>query len=838
MKIKDLLGKKIIICDGAMGTMLQHHGLKAGELPELLNFTHPETIKEIHKAYYLAGSDFVTTNTFGCNRPKFEGTDYTVAQIVERAVKLAKEAAKEVMDQTTAKEATDQTEAAGDGLGHQQELGALSAQKFVALDLGPIGKLMEPVGELTFDEAYDIYKEQVEAGEKAGADLIIIETQTDVYETKAAVLAAKENSSLPVFCSVTFQEDGRMLMGTDPQTAVNILQDMGIDAIGVNCSLGPKQIVPIVREILKHSKLPVLVQPNAGLPVIVNGATAFEVDIPEYLEAMEEMLQAGIAVAGGCCGTNPEYIAALTKKIQGVRYPALSAEAEAERKAKAVTAVSSSTMTVVLDDRIRIIGERINPTGKKLLKEALKAGDLSYIEKEAIDQVKAGAEILDINVGLPEIDELQMMLAAVKRVSSSVKVPLQIDSANPEVLEAAVRYYNGKPIINSVNGKMKNMEEIFPIVKKYGACVIALTLDEKGLPKDTEERLAIAERIIKTAERYGIGRDRILVDCLTLTVSAQQNAGRDTLEAIRRVKREFGVKTTLGASNVSFGLPERKLLNRTFLAMALEAGLDAPITDPLVPEYIDTIHAFEALSCKDLESKDYIRLYGGQIDSQKPAEKKTAQGAAETFTLEEIIIEGYDERAAAVTVELLKTMKPLEIVEQKIIPALEIVGRDYESGVSFLPQLIKSADTVKAAFTVLKEAMKSSGGMTSYGRIILATVQGDIHDIGKNIVKVLMENYGYDIVDLGKDVPIEKVVETAKEMNIKMVGLSALMTTTVVNMEKTIKALKDAGLDCVTAVGGAVLTEDYAKKIGADFYCKDAMDTVRAANLTFKTGNH
>ncbi|MDF3000818.1 MAG: homocysteine methyltransferase [Bacillota bacterium] len=827
MKIKDLLGKKIIVCDGAMGTMLQHHGLKAGELPELLNFTHPDTIKEIHKAYYLAGSDFVTTNTFGCNRPKFEGSAYTVAQIIEQAVMLAKEAAKEVMDQTVE---------AGSAAGDTQASSVFSAQKYVALDLGPIGKLMEPVGELTFDEAYDIYKEQVEAGEKAGADLIIIETQTDIYETKAAVLAAKENSVLPVFCSLTFQEDGRMLMGTDPQTAVNILQDMGIDAIGVNCSLGPKQIIPIVKEILKYSKLPVLVQPNAGLPVIVDGATAFEVDIPEYLDAMEEMLQAGIAVAGGCCGTNPEYIAALAKKIAGKPYPALFAEAEEARKAKAVTAVSSSTKTVVLDHRIRIIGERINPTGKKLLKEALKAGDLSYIEKEAIDQVKAGAEILDINVGLPEIDEHEMMLAAVKRVSSAVKVPLQIDSANPEVLEAAVRYYNGKPIINSVNGKAENMEEIFPIVKKYGACVIALTLDEKGLPKDTEERLAIAERIIKTAEVYGIGRERILVDCLTLTVSAQQNAGRDTLEAIRRVKREFGVKTTLGASNVSFGLPERKLLNRTFLAMALEAGLDAPITDPLVPEYIDTIHAFEALSCKDIESKDYIRLYGGQPDSQKAAEKKAAvvQGTEQAFTLEEIIIEGYDERAAAATLELLKTMKPLEIVEQKIIPALEIVGRDYESGASFLPQLIKSADTVKAAFTVLKEAMKDSGGMTSYGKMILATVQGDIHDIGKNIVKVLLENYGYEVVDLGKDVPIEKVVETAKSMDIKMVGLSALMTTTVVNMEKTIQALKDAGLDCVTAVGGAVLTEDYAKKIGADFYCKDAMDTVRAANLIFK----
>ena len=803
MKITDLFGNKIIVCDGAMGTMLQSHGLQVGELPELLNFTHPEIIKEIHRSYYLAGADFVSTNTFGCNRLKLESTGYTAEQVVKQAVGLARESA--------------------------------SSDRFVALDIGPIGKLMEPVGELSFDEAYDIYKELVVAGSSAGADFIFFETYTDIYELKAAVLAAKENSDLPVFCSVTFQEDGRMLMGTDPITAVNILQDMGIDALGVNCSLGPKQIIPIVREILAYSKLPVLVQPNAGLPVIIDGETVFQVDIEEYTEAMEELLQAGIAIAGGCCGTNPDYIKALTRQIEGKTYPALLPDAKSARQAKKMTAVSSSTQTVVLNDRVRIIGERINPTGKKLLKEALKAGDLAYIEREAIEQVKAGAEILDINVGLPEIDELEMMLNAVKKVSSVVTSPLQIDSASPEVIEAAVRYYNGKPIINSVNGKKENMEAVFPIAKKYGACVIALTLDEKGLPKDADERLAIAERIITTAETYGIGRERILVDCLTLTVSAQQNAGRDTLEAIRRVKKQFGVKTTLGASNVSFGLPERKLLNRTFLAMALEAGLDAPITDPLVAEYVDTIHAFEALSCKDIESKDYIRIFGGQADQAKAPDKAAAAKTVKEVTLEEIIIEGYDDQAAAATEKLLTVMKPLEIVEKKIIPALEIVGKDYESGASFLPQLIKSADTVKAAFAVLKEAMKESGGMTSYGKVILATVQGDIHDIGKNIVKVLLENYGYDVVDLGKDVPIGKVVESAKELGIQLVGLSALMTTTVANMEKTIKALKDAGLECTTAVGGAVLTEDYAKKIGADYYCKDAMDTVRVANLIFKS---
>lgn len=828
-RITELLGKKIIVCDGAMGTMMQKHGLKAGELPELLSFTNPEIIKEIHKSYLLAGSDFVSANTFGCNRLKFENSGYTVTQIVDRAVKLAKEAAREAAEEEALQEKQAGVAETGDGY----------SEKFVALDVGPIGRLLEPVGDLSFDEAYDIYKELIIAGTDAGADFIIFETYTDIYELKAGILAAKENSELPVFCSVTFQEDGRMLMGADPRTAVNILQDLGIDALGVNCSLGPKEIADIVKEFLAYSKLPVLVQPNAGLPAIVGGETVFRVNIEEYVEAMQELLRAGAAVVGGCCGTNPDYIAALVKSIQSEIYPALLPDADQVRKAKAVTAVSSASKTVVLDDRIRIIGERINPTGKKLLKEALKAKDFTYIENEAISQIKAGAEILDVNTGLPEIDEKEMMLEAIKRISSVVTAPLQIDSADPEVIEAAARYYNGKPLINSVNGKKENMEAVLPIVKKYGACVIALTLDEKGLPENAEERLAIAERIIKTAEAYGIGRERILADCLTLTVSAQQHAGRDTLEAIRQVKKRFGIKTVLGASNVSFGLPERKLLNRTFLAMALEAGLDAPITDPLIPEYMDTIRAFEALSCKDIESKDYIRFYGGRAgaDSVKGTEKDRTQTKADEISLEEIIIEGFEERAAAVTERLLKTMEPLEIVEQKIIPALETVGKDYESGASFLPQLIKSAETVKAAFVVLKDAMKAAGGMISYGKIILATVQGDIHDIGKNIVKVLLENYGYEVVDLGKDVPVETVVEAARNHNIKMVGLSALMTTTVFNMEKTIKALRVAGLDCVIAVGGAVLTADYAEKIGADYYCKEAMDTVKTANRIFK-GDH
>lgn len=813
MDIRDQIRKKVLLFDGAMGTIIQKTGIPIGKVPELLNFTHAGIIESIHDAYLAAGSDVISSNTFGANAYKTAGCGYTVEQIVTQGVGLAKHAAERAMEE-------------------QREKGK-SRPKYVALDVAPIGKLMEPYGPLTFDDAYMMFCEQMEAGAKAGADLILLETFTDIYEMKIAVLAAKECCDLPVFCSLTFQEDGRMLMGTDPLTAITILQDMEIDALGMNCSLGPKQMIPLVKQFLHYSKVPVLVQPNAGLPTIVDGETVYDVTVKEYTEIMLSFVDEGLAIAGGCCGTTPDYIKSLADALK-------DKPVQRGKNRQPVMAVSSATKTVFIDDRVRIIGERINPTGKKRLKEALKSEDYTYIENEAIQQVAAGAEILDINVGLPEVDELEAMLSVVKKVSAVVDVPLQIDSADSKVLEAAVRIYNGKPIINSVNGKKEVMDTIFPIVKKYGTCVIALTLDEKGLPKNTEERLAIAQRIIKRAAEYGIGTDRILVDCLTLTVSAQQNAGRDTLEAIRRVKKEYGVKTTLGASNVSFGLPERVLLNRTFLAMALEAGLDAPITDPLVSDYVNTISAFEALSGKDIEAKDYISYYGNAGKPSVPAANEALIRRPETkpsedaLTLEAIILNGYEERAAQITRELLVTEKPLEIVEKRIIPTLEQVGKEYETGEKFLPQLIKSADTVTQSFQVLKEAMKLSGESINYGKVILATVEGDVHDIGKNIVKVILENYGYEVIDLGKDVPVEKVVEAARNEHIQLVGLSALMTTTVVSMEKTIRRLQEAGLNCKTAVGGAVLTKDFAKKIGADYYCKDAMDTVKAANAIFK----
>ncbi|GAB1475913.1 homocysteine S-methyltransferase family protein [Bacillota bacterium] len=818
MDVRQLLDKRIIVFDGAMGTMLQKAGLPTGQVPELFNFKHPDIIKDIYLQYLGAGSDIISTNTFGANRLKVKGCGYSVDEIVTRAVELAKEATAE----------------------YEREYGG---RKYAALSLGPVGKLMAPTGDLEFEEACDLYREQILPGIKAGADLILIETQSDLYELKAAIVTAREITDIPLFSTVTYQEDGRMLMGSDPLAAVTMLQNLGVDGLGVNCSLGPGQMLPIVEKLLENSVLPVMVQPNAGLPSVVNGETVYNVDSQKYADYMEQMIRAGVSIVGGCCGTSPEYIKAVSERIKSIDDELVIQRAkELRRKAGRYAALCSATKTVILDDRVHVIGERINPTGKKLLKEALVAGDYNYIENEAVAQVKAGAEILDVNVGLPGIDEKEMMLAAIGRISAVTDAPLQIDSADPAVIEAAARHYNGRPIINSVNGKQEVMDAVFPIVKKYGTCVIALTLDEKGLPGSREERVNIAERIIREAEKYGIAQERILVDCLTLTVSAQQSAGNDTLEAMRQIKSKFNVRAALGASNVSFGLPERKLLNRTFLAMALSAGLDAPITDPLVDDYMDTIRAFETLAAKDTDSRNYIAYYGGSSgripdklsdqDQGKAVKEVTAQNRGDILT--DIIINGYADRAGKATMELLEHKAPLEIVESIIIPALELVGREYESGEKFLPQLVQSADAVKPAFEVLKGRMAKDGGSINYGKIVLATVKGDIHDIGKNIVKVLLENYGYEIIDLGRDTDIQLIVDTAKKENIQFVGLSALMTTTVVNMEATIKALKESGSSCKIAVGGAVLNEEYARSIGADYYCRDAMEGVRIANSIFR----
>ncbi|MGV8982409.1 homocysteine S-methyltransferase family protein [Clostridium sp.] len=789
----DIVCKKIdfsnfLLFDGAMGTMLEKYGLKRGELPESYNILHPEIIEKIHREYLAAGCDVITTNTFGTNSYKLKNTQYTVEGLVSSAVRIAR---------------------------------SVAGDRLVALDIGPIGQLMEPLGILSFDNAYDIFSEQIKIGVREGADLILIETMTDIYEAKAAILAAKENSTLKVICTMSYQSDGRTLTGTDPLTMVNVLQGLGVDALGVNCSLGPNEMLPIITEILKYSTVPVIVQPNAGLPKIKNGETVFDVHAHTFAEYAKLMAEMGVTILGGCCGTTCDHIKAIKNEIKNLR--------PVKRQVQKITAVSSSSLTVVLGEKIKIIGERINPTGKKKLKEALKNNNMDYILKEAINQRDAGADILDVNVGLPEIDELEVMKTTIRELQSVVNLPLQIDSVRRDVIEAAVRIYNGKPLINSVNGKEDVMEAIFPIVKKYGACVIGLTLDDIGIPSKAEGRLKIAEKIVRRAEEYGIDRSDIIIDCLVLTASAQQSEVKETIKAVELVKSTLGVKTTLGVSNVSFGLPQRELLNRTFLAAALTAGLDAPILNPLSKEMTSTIDAFNVLWNNDMNSKRYINVYSSFEGKTMPKE------ISQSRDLNKIIIDGLKEEATELTIELLKTMSEMEIVNKYLIPSLDIVGKKYESGEIFLPQLLHSAETVKKAFEVIKESMLSTTGKKlNKGKIVLATVRGDIHDIGKNIVKILLENYGFDIIDLGKDVPTEDIVNAVRDGNIKLVGLSALMTTTVRSMEETIKALRENNLDCIVMVGGAVLNEEYAKMIGADYYAKDATQSVKIARELFK----
>lgn len=781
---------QFIVFDGGMGTLLQTQGLSAGELPESYNLLHPEIIENIHREYIEAGAQIITTNTFGANRYKLQGSGYKLEEIIKSGVEIAKRVAQE---------------------------------QWVALDIGPLGQLMEPLGNLSFQAAYEAFQEQVLLGQEAGADLILIETMSDVYELKAAILAAKENSNLPIICTMTFQEDGRTLTGTDPLTMVNIIQGLGVNALGINCSLGPKEILPLAKEILTYSQIPVIVQPNAGLPKEIKGQTIFDVDPVEFAKYIKEMAQLGVTIFGGCCGTTPQHIRALTEALKDLK-PVV-------RQIKKITAVSSATKTVVLGTGVTIIGERINPTGKKRLREALKNNDLEYILLEGVEQRKRGAQILDVNVGLPEIDEEQVMLKVMTELQSIINLPLQIDSVRKDVLETAARFYNGKPLINSVNGKEEVMAEIFPIVKKYGCAVIALTLDEEGIPPKAEDRLKIAQKIVKRAEEYGIKKEDIIIDCLVLTASAQQMEVQETIKALSIVKKEFGVKTTLGVSNVSFGLPNRGLLNRTFLTLALGAGLDAPILNPLDKEIMDTIKAYNVLWAYDLNGAEFI-------ENSKTDEKIiTSNSQSSDLDLAEIILEGIKGEAEAKTKALLEELTPLEIVDTILIPSLDQVGSRYEKGEIFLPQLIQSAETVKKAFTVLKEHLlekKESNLPLQREKIILATVRGDIHDIGKNIVKILLENYGYEVIDLGKDVPEEVIVERAKADNVQLIGLSALMTTTVRNMETTIQALAKEKLPVKVIVGGAVLNPEYAQMVGADFYAPDAQEAVKIAQNFFR----
>ena len=788
MGIREKIKSEFLIFDGAMGTMLQKKGLKLGENPEIFNIEQADKIYEVHKEYVDAGADILTTNTFGANEKKLKKIGFTVTEIVTKSIEIAKKA-----------------------VGNREV--------YIAHDIGPIGEMLEPMGTLSFDEAYDIFKNQMIAGEKAGADLFIIETMTDLYEAKAAVLAAKENTSIPVIATMSFEENGRTFTGCSAKSMVLTLEGLGVDAIGVNCSLGPDQLLGVVDEIVKYTNLPVIVQANAGLPDIVDGEAVYNVSAKEFAKGAEKFVGLGATIIGGCCGTTPEFISEIKELLNG-RVP--------EKREHVIQNALCTPSKVVEINGVRVVGERINPTGKKLFKEALINEDMDYILNQAIEQVEAGADILDVNVGLPKIDEKQMMIRVIKEIQSILDVPLQIDSTRADVIESALRYYNGKAIVNSINGEDEVMDTILPIIKKYGASVIGLTLDKNGIPPKAEDRVKIAEKIIDRARSYGIKKEDIYIDCLVLTASAQQKEVKETLKAVSMVKEKLGVRTLLGVSNISFGLPNRKLINETFLTLAFGAGLDLPIMNPNIKGMMDVVHSFKVLSNEDVDSENFINIYGGNQGEDKSKKVESIGGERDLLT---IVVKGLKDEAKGATEKLLQSGKiELDIVNDDLIPALDIVGEKYEKGEIFLPQLIRSAETVKGAFEVLKESILKSGAeKISKGKLILATVKGDIHDIGKNIVKVILENYGYDVIDLGKDVPIEKVVEVAKAQNIKLVGLSALMTTTLVSMEETIKAIREAGIETTVFVGGAVLTEDYAQMIGADFYARDAKESVKIA---------
>lgn len=804
MNIRERLGKELLFLDGGMGTLLQAEGLAPGELPETWNIEHPEKVEAIHRRYYEAGSDVVLANTFGANVCKFHDDRYTVEEVIRAGIANAKRAGEQIGKET-----------------------------YVALDMGPTGKLLKPMGDLDFDDAYEAFAEAVRYGEKYGADLIHIETMSDTYEVKAAILAAKENSSLPVFVTMIFDERGKLLTGGDVPSVVAMLEGLRVDALGLNCGLGPKQMLPILNDLRRYTSLPIIVKPNAGLPKQKNGETYYDVEPDEFARIMQEVVKGGACVIGGCCGTTPEHIKKLVEECKDLPLR------EIEKKHD--TIVSSYGQAVILDDMPRIIGERINPTGKKKFKEALKNEDMDYILKEAITQQDKGAHILDVNVGLPDIDEVAMMEKVVKELQSVTSLPLQIDTVDGKAMERAMRIYNGKPMINSVNGKQVSMDEVFPLVRKYGGVVVGLTIDEEGIPKDAEGRVRVAGKIINEAAKYGIDKKDIVIDVLTMTISSEKDGAKVTLEALKRVREEFGVRTVLGVSNISFGLPRRPIVNSYFYAMAMQNGLTAGIINPSSEDMMKAYHSYNALMGFDENCTNYISTYAGTTEtvtvqaSQAAAAAGNAPKAAGVeMTLKYAIERGLKEEAHHITRDLIGTREPLDIIQEELIPALNVVGEGFEKGTVFLPQLLMSADAAKIAFAVIKDVLASSGQEEEKKeKIILATVKGDIHDIGKNIVKVLLENYGFDVIDLGKDVPPEAIVEKAVEENVTLVGLSALMTTTVVSMEETIKLLREKKPDCKVMVGGAVLNQDYADMIGADFYGKDAMQSVHYAQKFF-----
>ena len=773
--------REFLILDGAMGTVLQQRGLPPGGQPELLNLTDPALLRSVYEEYIQAGSQVIYANTFGANGLKLARTGHSVEEIVIAAISVAKEAA------------------AGTGVR-------------VALDMGPLGELLEPMGTLPFERAYELFREMAVAGDKAGADLVAIETMTDLYEAKAALLAVKENTSLPALVTMSFEERGRTFTGCTVSAMARTLEGLGADAIGLNCSLGPDKLAPLLTELCRNPRLPVVAKPNAGLPDPVDGH--YDMGPEAFAAALLPCVEAGVTIVGGCCGTSPDYIRCLKEALAG--------KTPASRTYDATCCVCTPVTTCRLDG-VRVIGERVNPTGKKRFQQALLENDLDYILDVAIQQEDAGADILDVNVGFPGVDEVEMLPRVVKHLQSALSLPLQLDSSNPAALEAGLRVYNGKAAVNSVNGEAEVLDRILPIVKKYGAAVVGLTLDKGGIPQSAEQRVAIACRILDAALSYGIPKEDVWIDCLTLTVSAQQEQAAETLKAVHAVRHELGLQTVLGVSNISFGLPNHPLVTQSFLTQAMYAGLTLPIINPNQKAMMDAVAAFRVLSGEDGQCQAYIARFAGEPAAAAPA-------ASESMTLEDAIVRGLQADAAALAKTALQSEDELSLVENRLIPALDLVGERYEKGKAFLPQLLGAAQAAQAVFEVIRTSIAQKGGTpVKKGRLIIATVHGDIHDIGKNIVRTVLENYGYEVLDLGRDVPPEVIVQTAVEQDIHLVGLSALMTTTLPAMEETIRQLRALPQPPVTFVGGALVTPEYARQMGADYYAKDARQSVEIA---------
>lgn len=827
MNILDKIQNGFTYFDGGCGTILQANGLQPGELPETWNVIRPEVIRKMHHDYLRSGVNILKTNTFGANSLKFgdEG-EHSLENLVKAAVDNARAAIEAVEKGKNL-----------DGSSLSEEDKRLSAvEHYVALDVGPLGKLLKPIGDMEFENAVSIFKKTVEIGARYGADLVLVETMNDIYEAKAAILAAKEATKLPIFLTCAYDESGKLLTGADPKSVVAVAEGLGVSAVGINCSLGPKQMVSLVQELSEYASIPVICNPNAGLPRSENGKTVFDVGPQDFAEAMSDIIEAGAVILGGCCGTTPEHIRATVLESHNHKAKPITE--------KNHTIITSYTHSVIFDKKPILIGERINPTGKSKFKQALRDHNIDYILQEGLTQQEKKADVLDVNVGLPEIDEVQMMIEVVEELQAVTDLPLQIDTTNIEAMEKALRVYNGKAMINSVNGKAEVMGQVFPLVQKYGGLCVALTLDEDGIPTTAEGRLAIARKIYNTAAEYGIKPKDIIVDPLCMSISAEPDSALVTLESLRLIRDELGGKTSLGVSNISFGLPSRDLINGTFFTMAMQNGLSAAIMNPNSNEMMKAYYTFCALAAIDANCAEYID-YASNLPTMVaasngaagagPVAKSDNASAGELDPLTQAITKGLKDRAAAITKEYLENNRTaIEIIDGYLIPALDIVGKGFEKKTVFLPQLLMSAEAASGAFDIIKSFLEKSGtAQEKKGKIIMATVKGDIHDIGKNIVKVLLDNYGYEVIDLGKDVAPELIVETAKAENIKLVGLSALMTTTVPSMEETIKQLRNAGLDTKVVVGGAVLTQEYADMIGADKYAKDAMETVRYAEEFF-----